>query len=617
MRDWVKNDPKVLQITNSRYDTDRRCDFVFQYSLGIFSKITIADLQFDCMGSSTKRKGARRLKPGVLLQQRYRIEQFIAEGGMNSVYRATDIRTGQTVAIKCLHDMYRDNEIVQARFIDEGRIQMLLKHPNVLRVFALIENPVLAFVMEYIEGGSLEDHLVQNGPMSQEIILDIMIPILSALGLAHSRGIIHRDLKPSNILMHRMPTGRYRPKVMDFGVAKVNRGRTLTQTGTTVGTLHYMSPEQIVGSKRIDGRADIYSIGITLYKLFTGEVPFNASTEFALMMAQVETPPRPPSQLRPDMSPRFESIILKSLAKKPQMRFQSIKEFTEALVKLSEQEDDTVTEQIGNGLLKYAMMADEVAEDKTRQIMRSEFDSLLNSLPDQTLIDDASDDSTVELESIKLDLIRKTDATASPYIRQEYEEEDPTQVVDVDDNFRNRLGIPTDSNPTLPTRDPQDDMPTTEVVRPNIQPPKIVGHKHVDSKELTRPKMETLPPQPSSGESTTGIMESLAFEDDIKTSPKASMEDINGAPTNDWKATLSLDKMEVAALDTSPMQTDRDALQMSTRPVDNQFAIEREVREAKRKKIMIGIGVASVVMIVLVALFIGVAFSGRIALMFK
>lgn len=551
------------------------------------------------MGSSKKRKGARRLKPGVLLQQRYRIEQFIAEGGMNSVYRATDIRTGQTVAIKCLHDMYRDNEIVQARFIDEGRIQMLLKHPNVLRVFALIEHPVLAFVMEYIEGGSLEDHLVQNGPMSQDIILDIMIPILSALGLAHSRGIIHRDLKPSNILMHRMPTGRYRPKVMDFGVAKVNRGRTLTQTGTTVGTLHYMSPEQIVGSKRIDGRADIYSIGITLYKLLTGEVPFNASTEFALMMAQVETPPRPPSQLRPDISPRFEGIILKALAKKPQMRFQSIKAFTEALVNLSEQKDDTVTEQIGNSLLKYAMMADEVAEDKTRQIMRNEFDSLLNSLPDQTMIDDASDDSTVELESIKLDLIRKTDATASPYIRQTHDEEDPTQVVDVDDHFRNRLGIPSDSNPTLPRHDPQDDMPTTEVVRPHLKPPKVVGHPYVDSKELTRPKMESLPPQPSTGESTTGIIESLMFEDDIKTVPKASINNLTGAPTNQWKATLSFDKMEVAAIETNPMQTDRDALQTSTRPVNNQFAIERE---AKRKKIMIGIGVASVVMIFLVAI---------------
>lgn len=235
---------------------------------------------------------------------------------MATVYLGIDERRGTPVAIKCLHEVYANNPVVRARFIDEGRIQMVLQHPNILRVFELVEAPVLAFVMEFIEGGTLEDMLIERSPFPLREMLEVIIPIMSGLGLAHSKGIIHRDLKPSNLLVQRLGP-ILRPKIMDFGVAKMNRQRELTATGTTVGTLHYMSPEQIVGSKKIDGRADIYSMGITIYKLVTGEVPFNASTEFALMMAQVEAPPTPPRKLNPSISPALEEVILRSCASAP------------------------------------------------------------------------------------------------------------------------------------------------------------------------------------------------------------------------------------------------------------------------------------------------------------
>lgn len=464
------------------------------------------------MSASANRKGGRKLKNGLMLKNRYRIEAPIAEGGMASVYRATDTITGKAVAIKSLYEVYQDNAVVQARFVDEGRIQMLLKHPNILRVFELIETPVLAFVMEYIHGGSLEDMLQQNGIIPQAQILEFMIPVLSALGMAHSKGIIHRDLKPSNILMEELGHGRLRPKIMDFGVAKVSRDRSLTATGTTVGTLHYMSPEQIVGSKRIDGRADIYSMGITLYKLATGEVPFNASTEFALMMAQVETPPRPPRQLRPEnVSPQLEQVILKSLQKKPQDRYQSIKEFTEALVMIAQTSvgGSTVTTQVPEHLLNYALMADEIAEDRTSEIMRSTFEGVFghadhedtetNEVLAPTLLDqdDYSDDdgSTVVLEVKAIEHLRRQDRTPYP------DHDDATTVVPMDPALQQRLaqGAPAGLGQPRPfapqyAHDDLDDSPTTEVTRHPMlsqapaEPPRVFGSTNVDSKESTRPR---------------------------------------------------------------------------------------------------------------------------------
>lgn len=314
----------------------------------------------------------RTLNPGTVVRGRYVVEEKIAEGGMASIHRTLDRKTGKHVALKALYPYYCEQPVVCTRFLDEGRIQRYLEHPNIIDVFEVIETAPLAIIMEYIQGPTLEEFLAERGPLSTQEILNLMLPVLSAVGFAHQKGIIHRDLKPSNILLEETPTA-WVPKVMDFGVAKVTRGQDLTADGTTVGTLHYMSPEQIVGSKGIDGRADIYSLGVTLYKLCTGDVPFNAATEFALMMAQVEAPPTPPTQLRPEVSAQLEAIILRTLAKKPDDRFQNIGELTGALLELKEQSEavdptETLTLQFPEELLRHAMMANEVAVDRTSEL---------------------------------------------------------------------------------------------------------------------------------------------------------------------------------------------------------------------------------------------------------
>ena len=376
------------------------------------------------MTSTRNRKGGDELTTGQLVLGRYRVERQIDEGGMASIYLAHDLQARQWVAIKCLYKIYSQSDVVRARFIDEGRIQMMLQHPHIVRVHQLLEQPTLAFVMEYIHGRTLEELLVERGVMETGEILEVMLPVLSALGLAHSRHIIHRDLKPSNILIERVGA-TWHPKVMDFGVAKLQRSDNLTATGTTVGTLHYMSPEQIVGSKKIDGRADIYSIGITLYKLCTGDVPFNAATEFALMMAQVEAPPRPPSQINRAISPEFEAVILKALAKRPEDRYQNIRDFTSALLALRDEygKETIDTINIPSFLLDYAMAADQIAVDKTDEIalssktineiarlgQRELHERTTRHRSDAAPMISDQNDSTIELDQLKLDSFAEED----------------------------------------------------------------------------------------------------------------------------------------------------------------------------------------------------------------
>lgn len=406
------------------------------------------------VSSALKSTMAVDLRPGDRFLDRFRIEYLAAEGGMASIYAARDELTSHTVAVKVLYPYYADNAIIRSRFVEEGRIQQLLKHPNIVRVFQVLDEPFMAILMEYVEGPTLDDFLADRGPLTQEQVIDVIIPVMSAVGFAHSRGIIHRDIKPSNILL--LDADLRRPKVVDFGVAKVKGGRQdLTATGTTVGTLHYMSPEQIVGSKTIDGRADIYSIGVTMYKLVTGEVPFNAPTEFALMMAQVEAPPLPPSRLRPGLSSQLENIILKSMEKRPDDRFQSIKDFTQALLSLrmdgSGTLQDTVNERISHQLLSFAMDANQVAVDRT-----GEGDFITQPIREPEL-----DHHTAEIEStLKIDrqALLKT-AESARYVIPDQNKDSTVQIgsrelakLTESDDAINPDNVPTENIPSLQSR---------------------------------------------------------------------------------------------------------------------------------------------------------------------
>lgn len=271
-----------------------------------------------------------RLPEGTTLSV-YRIESVIGEGGMGVVYRARDLALGRDVALKCLHMNLAGDPEVRRRFVREARVLRTWSHPGAVAIFDFIEHEhVLAIVMELVEGENLAQHLARwRGKMPYDQIRAVVGDVLLAMDDAHASGVVHRDLKPDNVLV-RNDAGRLRPKIADFGIAKVLEGTTYTVSGALLGTCRYMSPEQVKTPSLADHRSDIYSLGITLYELVTGRPPFDGS-HFSVMMAHVASAPRPPSKLRPDIPPALEQLILDALAKPPDRRPPSCAAFRERL----------------------------------------------------------------------------------------------------------------------------------------------------------------------------------------------------------------------------------------------------------------------------------------------
>ena len=227
-----------------------------------------------------------RLEHGTTLSV-YRIEAVIGEGGMGVVYRARDLALGRDVALKCLHLNLAGDPEVRRRFVREARVLRSWRHPGAVAIYDFIEHAhVLAIVMELVEGENLAQHLARwRGRMPYDQIRSVIGEVLLAMDDAHAAGVVHRDLKPDNILV-RNDGGRLRPKIADFGIAKVLEGTTYTVSGALLGTCRYMAPEQVRTPSLADHRSDIYSLGITLYELVTGRPPFDGS-HFSVMMAHV------------------------------------------------------------------------------------------------------------------------------------------------------------------------------------------------------------------------------------------------------------------------------------------------------------------------------------------
>jgi eukaryotic-like serine/threonine-protein kinase len=276
---------------------------------------------------------ADELPPGTLAGE-YVIEDFIAQGGCGSVYRARHRLTAGRAAIKVLHTSLVKAPKMVERFVREVEVVRLLHHPCIIDIHELGELPGGRpyYVMEYLEGVTLDNLLHLHGRLSPEDALDILDPVCSALAAAHEAGVVHRDLKASNVFVATEGEQR-RIKLLDFGIAKLLDDSTgaqgLTSAGRQVGTLSAMAPEQILCGP-IDGRVDIYALGVLLYKLLTGRAPFRSRTFSDLVRQHLEEPPPRPS-LRAAMPPGLDEVVLRCLEKRPELRFATVKEFRRAL----------------------------------------------------------------------------------------------------------------------------------------------------------------------------------------------------------------------------------------------------------------------------------------------
>jgi serine/threonine protein kinase len=265
----------------------------------------------------------------------YEILGRLGSGGMGLVFSAWDSRLQRDVAIKLLRDEYADSE-TRERFLHEARAASGLNHPNICTVFDLGEqdgDPYL--VMELLKGETLRSHILR-GPMSPEEVVHTAAEIAEALAAAHARGVIHRDIKPANIFLVDKPTGGWQAKVLDFGLAKIDVGGELepefqaTGFGWTVGTVSYMSPEQARG-EALDARSDLFSLGVVLYEMATGHVPFRGATSALVFVRLLGHAPEPLRETNPAIPADLDGIILKLLAKDREGRFQSAAEVVHAL----------------------------------------------------------------------------------------------------------------------------------------------------------------------------------------------------------------------------------------------------------------------------------------------
>jgi eukaryotic-like serine/threonine-protein kinase len=281
------------------------------------------------------------LSTGEIVDGKYRIIRLIGEGGMGAVYEGENTRIHRRVAIKVLHAGVAETAEAVQRFEREAQAAGRIGSEHIVEVLDLgnLASGDRYMVMEFMDGDSLSTRIQNKGRITPVDLYPIAHQLLAALHAAHTAGIIHRDLKPDNVYLLKARSGVADfVKLLDFGISKFNQlsgdsGFSMTRTGAVMGTPYYMAPEQAKGAKDMDHRVDLYATGVILYESVTGQVPFNADTFNELLFKIVLEEPRPIEQLVPNIDPNFASIINKAMAREPSSRFQSAKDFQEALEK--------------------------------------------------------------------------------------------------------------------------------------------------------------------------------------------------------------------------------------------------------------------------------------------
>ena len=263
----------------------------------------------------------------------YRIDGVAARSGMASIFRATDINTGLPVAIKVPHPEMESDPVFWDRFQREQAIGQKLDHPNVMKVMTDADRSRVYMVMEWVEGRLLRQVLVAHRTLPPERAIKIAIAICEALDYIHSQGVVHRDLKPENIMID----AEDRIKLIDFGIAGNQGSRRLTfaKLSQVMGSPDYISPEQVKG-KRGDGRSDLYALGVILYEMLTGKVPFTGPSPFVVMNDRLLNHPIPPREVDPSISPQLQEVIYRALERDPKNRYATARDFASDLEHLDQ-----------------------------------------------------------------------------------------------------------------------------------------------------------------------------------------------------------------------------------------------------------------------------------------
>lgn len=258
----------------------------------------------------------------------YKIEEKLGEGGMGAVYRGVDTMLDREVAIKALKPELASQTSVVERFRTEAVTLAKLNHPNIATLYSMFrQGEELYMVLEFVRGETLDSILQKRGALAAEEAIPVFCQVLDGIDHAHDLGIVHRDIKPANMML----TEKGTLKVLDFGIARLLGSARMTRAGNIIGTLEYMAPEQVRGQET-DGRSDLYALGMMLYEVLTGKLPFDTDNEFELMRSQTEMTPRPPREINPAIPELVEAAIMRAIEKDPDDRFQTGGEFRSALL---------------------------------------------------------------------------------------------------------------------------------------------------------------------------------------------------------------------------------------------------------------------------------------------